>query len=266
MSRLARQPAVAGLFYPAEASELEATVDDLLDVASGGAAAASAAPKAVIAPHAGYVYSGVTAAIAISSLRSEDDRIERVVLLGPSHFVALRGLAASSASYFETPLGPVAVDLELRDRLLALDQVETNDLAHGREHSLEVLLPFLQRALGGLTVVPLTVGDTTPEEVAEVLELAWGDEATRIVVSSDLSHYHDYTTAREIDARTRLAIEALDAYALAPEDACGCYAVNGLLEIARRRGLEPTTLDLRNSGDTAGGRDRVVGYGAWSFT
>jgi AmmeMemoRadiSam system protein B len=252
---------VAGRFYPADPRQLAAEVDQLL-------ASASASPcraKALIAPHAGYVYSGATAGLAFSTLAADAASIDRVVLLGPSHFVPLAGLAASRAPAFETPLGRVPVDLLLRDRVLRLDRVRLDDRAHAREHSLEVMLPFLQRTLGDFTVLPLAVGDTSPEAVAEVLELCWGNDSTRIVVSSDLSHYHDYRTAQTIDRGTRQAIERLDPAAIGPDRACGCYALNGLLEAARRRQLEVTTLAVCNSGDTAGPRDRVVGYGAWVF-
>ena len=261
MPSLVRQPAVAGFFYPADPRELGSVVDGLIDCGEPSVSH----PKALIAPHAGYIYSGPTAGIAMATLVEDRDHIERVVLLGPSHFVAFAGLAASRAEVFRTPLGPVPVDVELRDRLLELPHVLIDDRAHAREHSLEVLLPFLQRALRHFEVVPLAVGDASPEEVGAVLERAWGDGATRIVVSSDLSHYQDYRTAQRRDRTTCEAIERLDAAALGPTDACGCRAVAGLLEIARRRGLSARTLDLRNSGDTAGPRDSVVGYGAWAF-
>ncbi len=261
-----RQPAVAGLFYPVDAVELGETVDALVAAGRGVIGAGHEAPaKALIAPHAGLAYSGPTAGIAMAMLERDREHIERVVIVGPSHYVPVGGLAVSSASAFATPLGPVPVDTGLRDSLLELRQVGVDDRAHAREHSIEVLLPFLQRLLPGLRVLPLAVGEATPTEVAEVLDHVWGDDATRIVVSSDLSHYHDYFTARRRDRATCATIERLDAEALEPDDACGCRAVAGLLAAARARGFRAQTLDLRSSGDTAGPRDRVVGYGAWAF-
>lgn len=258
-----RAPAVAGQFYPADARELRAQVRALLDVVRP--AAADSVPKAVIAPHAGYVYSGPVAASLYARLAPARDRIRRVVLLGPAHRVAFDGLALSSAAAFTTPLGEVPLDAAARARLLNLPQVRILDEAHRAEHSLEVQLPFLQEVLTEFTLVPLVVGDATPEEVSEVIETLWGGAETLIVISSDLSHYHDYATARRLDAATSRAIEALCPQDIHHEDACGRNPVNGLLLSARRHGLRARTLDLRNSGDTAGPRDRVVGYGAYAF-
>ena len=256
-----RQPAVAGIFYPADAGQLADAVDRLVATGRGEPRRA----KALIAPHAGLDYSGPTAGVALATLERDRDAIERVVLLGPTHYVPIRGLAVPSVEAFETPLGPVRLDTELRDAALELAQVVVDDRPHDREHSLEVLLPFLQRTLASFRVLPLTVGEASPTEVADVLDRVWGDDATRIVASSDLSHYLDYPTAKRRDRATRETIERLDAEGLRPEDACGCHAVAGLLAAARRHGLGAHTLDLRNSGDTAGPRDRVVGYGAWAF-
>jgi hypothetical protein len=186
-----------------------------------------------------------------------------VVLIGPSHHVSFRGLAVPNADAFATPLGDVPVDRAAVERLLALPQVAQRDDAHAREHSLEVQLPFLQEVLGPFALVPLAAGDATADEVAEVLGLFVDEPGTLVVVSSDLSHYLDYESARRLDAATSRAIEALDDAALDAERACGCVGVAGLLVAARRRGLAAHTLDLRSSGDTAGGRDRVVGYGAY---
>ena len=254
-----RNPAVAGLFYPGETAELQRQVQGYLREATTG----SHKPKAIIVPHAGYLYSGPVAASAYANLAPRRGRIERVVLLGPSHRVPLQGLAVSSAGFFATPLGDVPVDREAVAHLLTLPQVRIMDEAHLLEHSLEVQLPFLQETLGEFRLVPIVVGDSTPDEVAEVLELLWGGEETLLVISSDLSHYQDYETARRLDRATSDAIEALSPQRIHYEDACGRNPVNGLLLAARRRGLHATTLDLRNSGDTAGPRDRVVGYGAY---
>lgn len=257
-----RRAAVAGTFYPGEAGALEASVRAHL---AGAGAVAGPAPKAIIAPHAGYVYSGAVAAKAYARLAPVARRITRVVLLGPCHRVAVRGLAVSGADAFETPLGRVALDRAAIGQILALPQVQVFDATHAAEHSLEVHLPFLQVLLDDFTLVPLVVGDASNEEVAQVLDRLWGGEETLIVISSDLSHYLDYETARKLDATTREAIERLDAEAIGRDQACGRIPVKGLLTLARRRRLRVATVDLRNSGDTAGPRDRVVGYGAWVF-
>ncbi|NIP73156.1 MAG: AmmeMemoRadiSam system protein B [Gammaproteobacteria bacterium] len=256
-----RHPAVAGMFYPDDANALRAMIREYLD----GAAAAGPPPKALIAPHAGYVYSGTVAASAYARVAPLRGTVRRVVLLGPAHRVPLRGLAASGADQFLTPLGPVNLDRQAIDALLALPQVRISDEAHELEHSLEVHLPFLQEVLGGFELIPLVVGDASHQEVDEVLETLWGGPETLIVISSDLSHYHDYDTARAMDRRTSQAIEALRTEDISYDQACGRSPVSGLLVAARRHGLHARTVDLRNSGDTAGPRDQVVGYGAYVF-
>ncbi|HHO67686.1 MAG TPA: AmmeMemoRadiSam system protein B [Gammaproteobacteria bacterium] len=257
-----RQPAVAGMFYPDDPALLQQQVEDFL---AGEEAAAGPPPKALIVPHAGYIYSGPVAARAYARLKPLRSRIRRVVLLGPAHRVAFRGLAASSARYFATPLGLVPVDQAAVEQILSLPQVQVLDEAHRDEHSLEVQLPFLQTVLDDFSLVPLVVGDAEPGEVAEVLEQLWDGDETLFVISSDLSHYHDYETARTIDSATSRAIEQLHPEAIHYEQACGRNPLNGLLLAARRHGLQAHTLDLRNSGDTAGPRDRVVGYGAYEL-
>lgn len=257
-----RQPAVAGLFYPAEPQALRREVDGLLAAVP---AANAEPPKAVIVPHAGYPYSGPIAAVAYARFRPFKDHIRRVVVLGPSHRLMFHGLALPNATEFSTPLGTVRVDQGAVAEIKVLPQVQVMDRAHDTEHSLEVQLPFLQRVLDEFTLVPLAVGEAGPEEVAAVLEILWGGEETLIVISSDLSHYHDYLTARRIDMATTARIEALQYESVGYEDACGRDPINGLLYLARRRGLKATTLDLRNSGDTSGDRRRVVGYGAYAF-
>ncbi|MGD2082378.1 MAG: AmmeMemoRadiSam system protein B, partial [Chromatiales bacterium] len=222
-------------------------------------------PKALIAPHAGYVYSGPVAAQAYAQLASERAVVERVVILAPAHRYPFRGLARSTAEAFRTPLGEVPVDAAALRSLDDLPQVHELDAAFEGEHSLEVHLPFLQATLERFEIVPLLVGNASGAEVAEVLERLWGGEETLIVVSSDLSHYLDYDSARELDAETTRAIEALEPDALGFDNACGRVPVSGLLLAARRHRLRPTTLDLRNSGDTAGPRSQVVGYGAYAF-
>ena len=254
-----RPAAVAGMFYPADAHALRREVSALLSSATGAAGAMP--PKALIAPHAGYVYSGPIAARAYAQVAALAGRVRRVVLLGPAHRVALRGLALPGVARFATPLGEIEVDAAAVARLRDLPQVSESPRAHAAEHALEVHLPFLQATLGSFTLVPLVVGDATPAEVAEVLDALWGADETLIVVSTDLSHYLPYRVAQETDRATVDAMLALDP-TLDPTQACGAMAVNGLLLAARRRGLTPMLLDLRNSGDTAGDRARVVGYGS----
>ncbi|MBI5460574.1 MAG: AmmeMemoRadiSam system protein B [Gammaproteobacteria bacterium] len=258
-----RPPAVAGMFYPADAGELQTQVNDFLRSAAATNIATDAPPKALIAPHAGYIYSGPIAASAYARVRALREQITRVVLLGPAHRVAFRGLAASSARAFRTPLGDIPVDSAALSALSTLPQVRTLDEAHAQEHSLEVQLPFLQTVLDSFTLLPLVVGDATYAEVAEVLEHVWGGPETLIVISSDLSHYHDYVTAQRMDTATSHAIETLQPERIDYEHACGRTPVGGLLTAARAHGLHAEIVDLRNSGDTAGPRDQVVGYGAY---
>ena len=257
-----RPSAVAGLFYADDPDRLQTQVFDLL---AGVAASPKFMPKALIAPHAGYAYSGPVAAAAFAMLRDSAQTIMRVVLIGPAHYIHVRGIAAPTADAFETPLGRVTVDLEALSAVADLQFVIRSDTPHAPEHALEVELPFLQTLLSSFQVVPLVVGDATPQNVAHVLERLWGGPETLIVVSSDLSHYHDYETARRLDAVTATAIEHGDWASLGPNQACGCLAVAGLLVEAGRRGFKAHRLSLCNSGDTAGSRDRVVGYGAWMF-
>jgi len=257
-----RRPAVAGLFYPAEAAELRDAVDRLLKRAN--AARPVPPPKALIVPHAGYVYSGPTAASAYAALAPIAARVRRVVLLGPAHRAYISGLALPRAQEFETPLGTVAIDAEAGAVARALPHVSESDHAHAGEHSLEVQLPFLQRVLPSFKVVPFVVGDATASMVATVLDALWGGDETLVVVSSDLSHYHRYQDAQALDRATADTILA-GGPELDHEQACGATPINGLLAAARRRGIRPELIDLRNSGDTAGDRSRVVGYAAFGF-
>jgi len=263
-----RPPAVAGQFYSDDSAGLDGSIRSYMDLARSGAAEAETIDsglKAVIVPHAGYVYSGPVAASAFLRVAGVAGRIRRVVLLGPSHRVWIQGLASSSAEAFATPLGEVPLDREAIALAETLPQVVVDDVAHAQEHSLEVQLPFLQWVLGDFKLVPFAVGEASTEEVSEVLELLWGGDETLIVISSDLSHYYDYETARRLDAETTHAIEALRPEDLGAESACGRIPVRGLLAAARHHGLAAHTLDLRSSGDTAGSHDQVVGYGAWAF-
>ena len=257
-----RPPAVAGAFYPRDARVLQAEVEAYLAAARPGSEAAP--PKAIIAPHAGYIYSGPIAASIYARLAPLRGRIRRVVLAGPAHRVYVAGAAIPSARAFGSPLGEVALDAGLLAALRALPFVEESDRAHALEHSLEVHLPFLQAVLGEFSLVPILVGDAGAQEVAALFETAWGGDETLVVVSSDLSHYLPYEAARARDRNTVDAILRLEPR-LDPEEACGAAPINGLLEVARRRGLRPELVDLRNSGDAAGDRDRVVGYAAFAF-
>ena len=255
-----RKPAVAGIFYPADPAQLRDEVERLLSFAAQG----GPAPKALIVPHAGYVYSGPIAAHAYARLISSAERIKRVVLLGPAHRVPVRGLALPEAGSFATPMGEVALDLDASGTLADLPQVLSSDAAHELEHSLEVHLPFLQAVLSDFRLVPLVVGLASTEQVAEVLERVWGGPETLVVISSDLSHYLPYGLAQQVDADSVERMLNLDAR-LNHEQACGATPVNGLLAIARRKGLHAELLDMRNSGDTAGDKSRVVGYASIAF-
>ena len=256
-----RPAAVAGMFYPDVPSRLSAQVHGFLAEARPSPVEP---PKAVIVPHAGYVYSGAVAGSAYARLSALRGTVTRVVLLGPTHRVAVRGLALPESQAFATPLGVVPVDRDAVARARTLPHVVTSEPAHAQEHALEVQLPFLQTVLGAFSLVPFAVGRATAEEVAAVLDLLWGGPETLIVVSSDLSHYHPYADARRIDRDTADRILAL-ATDLDHEQACGATPINGLLLCAHRRGLVPALLDLRNSGDTVGDRSRVVGYAAFAF-
>jgi AmmeMemoRadiSam system protein B len=247
-----RPPAVAGVFYPDDPRELARTVADLL----AAAPRRNGPPvKAMVVPHAGYVYSGPIAAPAFAALRPAARQIRRVVLLGPSHFAPLRGVAAPDADAFATPLGAAPIEADGLPRSAA---------AHAREHSLEVEVPFLQAVLPGFALVPLAVGDAEPADVAGALETLWGGPETLVVVSTDLSHYLPYELGRRADEETAARIERLEP--VSDEAACGAAPLNGFLEAARRRGMRAERLDLRSSGDTAGDRHRVVGYGSFVFT
>jgi AmmeMemoRadiSam system protein B len=260
-ARWVRPPAVAGTFYPDDPDELEATVDSNIQAAG---ARSTGWPKAIIAPHAGYVYSGPIAGSAYARVRPAAGIVRRVVLAGPCHRVPVRGIAVSSAAAFGTPLGPVPVDAAGRDAALTIDGVAVGDDAHELEHSLEVHLPFIQRVLGDVTLVPLVVGAGPPSILADVLDVLWDGDETLIIVSTDLSHYHDDATAKRLDRATADAIVGGRVDAISSTDACGAAPVRGLLVAAARHGLSVELLDLRTSADTAGTPDRVVGYGAFA--
>ena len=245
---------------------MRTAVQEYLEAARKSFEPHDAWPKALIVPHAGYMYSGPVAASAYVQLEGTRGLIARVVLIGPSHHVAFDGLALPSSTTFETPLGSVPIDETARRQISKLPFVHVLDDAHHWEHSLEVQLPFLQEVLGRFSVLPIAIGRASSEQLAEALDALWGGDETLVVISSDLSHYHDYDTAKQMDLATARAIESLRPECIAREQACGQVGVKGLLDVARRRGLRPRRLDLRSSGDTAGNRDEVVGYGAWELT
>lgn len=261
MSTRIRPPAVAGLFYPGDAAELRDAVSEYLSQAP---TVAGPVPKALIVPHAGYIYSGPIAGAAYSQVVHRRKQIRRIVLIGPSHRVYLRGMAVPSAEGFQSPLGMVPVDRELKARVLEHEQVVESDAPHANEHSLEVQLPFLQTLFDDFTLLPVALGSASPPAVAAVLADAWGDEETLVLVSSDLSHYLPYDEARAVDDETITAILRNDA-TLTGEQACGCTGINGLTFLARQRSARIEEIARCNSGDTAGDRKRVVGYGAFAL-
>lgn len=268
MMRSVREPAVAGLFYPDNPDILADTVRQYVSVSTGNEndyLHDSPPPKAIIVPHAGYVYSGTTAGRAFHELIPIANRIKRVVLLGPSHRVGFQGIAFCSADYFRTPLGDVPVDHSAMVAISGLPQVGLLDRAHEQEHSLEVQLPFLQAVLPAFKVVPLVVGDADISSISAVIERLWGNDDTLFVISSDLSHYHDDLTAKCMDSQTCSAIERLQPDDINDDQACGRNPVKGLLEVARHKHMRVKTLAMCNSGDTSGDKDRVVGYGAWAL-
>lgn len=261
-----REPAVAGTFYPADANELSQTLQTLLTSAatpSQQTPQAARQPKALIVPHAGYIYSGPTAAKAYQLLAPFKESIHHVVLMGPSHRVYLRGMALPHNDFFNTPLGTIPINQEAKAKLLAIDSVVERDDAHALEHSLEVQLPFLQHVLGSFSLTPLVVGETPPATSAQVLEQFIDDPHTLLVISTDLSHFRSYQEAINQDQATNQAILSLSSHPLHGEQACGCNPLNGLLQVARQHSFRIQALDLCNSGDTAGDKSRVVGYGAW---
>jgi len=259
-----RQPAVAGAFYQGHKETLANDVNMMLQSAAVDDTETHHSPKAIIVPHAGYIYSGPVAATAYARLAAVADVIKRVVLLGPVHRVPVRGLALPGVAAFATPLGEVQIDKNAVNAIENMPQVVESPTAHEPEHSLEVQLPFLQSVLDDFKLLPLAVGDATPQEVAEVLDVLWGGPETLVVISSDLSHFLPYQTAQAVDAKTVKTILGLQG-TVSHEQACGGTPVNGLLQAAKHHHLQPRLLDLRNSGDTAGDKNRVVGYTSIAF-
>ncbi len=256
-----RKPGVAGTFYPADSEQLEQMLAHYLN----DAPQAEKVPKAIIAPHAGYSYSGSVAATVYKRLQSAKELITKVVIIGPSHRVGFHGLAISTADQFSTPLGNIDVDAEGIRKISEFPFIHCMDQAFDNEHCLEVHLPFLQTVLKKFSLIPLIAGDASADQISEILELFWDQPETLIVISTDLSHFHQYETAQTLDKETSILFEKCEYEKLEKGSACGRIPVSGLLALARKRGLRVKTLDLRNSGDTAGSKDRnrVVGYGAY---
>lgn len=258
-----RKPVVAGSFYPADANQLAQDIDYFLH--DKHIKIIQQRPLALIVPHAGYIYSAPVAASAYKQLAPYAESISRVVLLGPSHRIPFVGISSSSKSYFATPLGDIPIDRDAVEKVNQVDFVTEFDQAHDYEHSLEVQLPFLQKCLKQFSLVPLVIGQASAEEVLQVIDLFWDEQHTLFLISSDLSHYLSYNTAKQCDQATCRAIEHLQPEKIEYEQACGRIGVSGMLLAAREHHLKVKTLDLRNSGDTAGPRDQVVGYGSWAF-
>lgn len=254
-----RPAAVDGVFYPDDPARLGADVDRFLAAAKHP----PLRPRALIVPHAGYEYSGPVAASAYALLADLEPKPRRVVLLGPAHTVPLLGMALPEADAFATPLGLVPVDEAGCATAGRLPRVATSARAHEREHSLEVQLPFLQRTLGAFSLVPLLVGQTEPAEVGAVVDALWTED-TLLVVSTDLSHELTYDSAKRIDTYTARRICALDVAHIENGQACGASPLRGFLHAVQRRSARVELLDLRSSGDTAGGHRRVVGYAAFA--
>ena len=261
MEQTTREPAVAGTFYPKTDFDLKAMINKLLSQAQDY----SQIPKALIVPHAGYVYSGLTAAAAYKGLLKFKESISRVVLLGPSHHITFHGMALPEVSFFNTPLGKIPLDTELIEKIERLPYAHFLDGAHADEHSLEVQLPFLQVVLDDFKLVPILVGNSNSSDISDLLEFIWGDEKTLVIVSTDLSHYLDYMDAKNLDHKTSQAILNVRPNDIKTDQACGRLPVQGLLNLAQEKNLKVYQLDLRNSGDTAGMKDQVVGYGAYAF-
>jgi len=259
-----RPTAVAGLFYPASSQALLDMIEKNLQQVE--LPANFKLPKALIVPHAGYIYSAPIAASAYTLLQAYRQQIKRVVLIGPSHRVSFNGLALCSADFFSTPLGQIAIDKTAQSQISSIEGVGLLDQAHADEHSLEVQLPFLQFILDDFTIVPIVAGNASPKLVEKLINSLWGGPETLVVISSDLSHYHDYRSAQQLDRNTSQSIVDLDIDAVDSQHACGCVGIRGLLSFAQHHPLNVSILDVRNSGDTAGDKDRVVGYGAYCFT
>ena len=257
-----RSPAVAGMFYAADPTALQRDITAMLEAVEP---TSEPRPRVLIAPHAGYIYSGAVAAHAYARLKPWREQISRVAILGPAHRVPVTGLGISAMDAFETPLGAIPIDTDEVAALSELRQITVNDRAHAPEHSIEVHLPFLQSVLAGFRIVPLVVGDASPKDVREVIERWWDADDTLILISTDLSHFLDYATAQTVDARTDQWIRAFQYGSIGPEHACGCRPLNGMLQLANERQAHIERLMLCNSGDTAGSRDRVVGYASYAL-
>ncbi len=257
-----RTTAVAGAFYPSEPEILSKDIQRYIEETPS---VSLPVPKAIIVPHAGYEYSAGVAASAYKLLKSGRKSIKKVVILAPSHKIGFNGMALTKASAYETPLGNVEIDKEMNEQLLALPLVDYLEEAHKSEHSLEVQLPFLKEALDDFKLIPVITGNASPTDVETLLETVWGKKDTLIVISTDLSHYLPYNEACILDNKTKTAIENLDIDSIEQEQACGYVPLKGMLTIAKAKKMQVETLEVKNSGDTSGSKNRVVGYGAWAF-
>jgi len=260
-----RQASVAGSFYPKNPAQLKKTLTNLFNANEDLNIDFQTPVKAIIAPHAGYIYSGPIAAKAYSLVSTCIKGKNKITIIGPSHFVPFNGIALSTAEFFETPLGKIKVDHHAYELINRIPEVIYLDEAHAREHSIEVHLPFIQYLKKDVRIIPLAVGQTSYQKVAKVLEKFCEEKDNLIIISSDLSHYHAYGYAQKYDLQTALKIENYKCSQLGPNEACGYLAIAGLLKMAKDRKYKIKRIDLCNSGDTSGSKDTVVGYGSWFF-
>ena len=256
-----KQADVAGMFYPGEEASLRQMVDGFIQKALSF----DLRPRAIIAPHAGYIYSGSIAGTAYKTIAAVRDQIENVIIMSPAHRFYLRGIALHMADAFATPLGNIPVNIGIVKKIKQFSSVQWEERSFIQEHGLETHLPFIQRAFKpGIKIVPMIVGECQESEVAEILESVWEDPRNFVIISSDLSHFHSYADAKKLDRNTVDLIQNLDSQSLDTEFACGHYPICGLLNLARNRKLKIKALDIRSSGDTAGSKESVVGYGSFA--
>jgi len=271
-SQKIRHPAVASMFYPGKPADLLNSVRKYLSDADAEQSTVKFkndenSVRALIVPHAGYIYSGKIAASAYQLLQRNKYHFKRVLLLGPAHRLCLQGAAFPNEEVFETPLGSIILDKTRMKKLAAeFSWISFNEKAHAEEHSLEVQLPFLQETIADFELLPLVVGEMDSLQIAEMIQQFSTDLETLIVISTDLSHFHNYQTAYEKDALTANAIELLEPQKISSEDACGVYPLRGALVAALQNKWKIHRMGLCNSGDTTGDYGRVVGYGAWALT
>ena len=255
-----REAAVAGIFYPADVYQLKNDINGYLQHITDNN---SGKPKILITPHAGYKYSAQVAASAFAKLRPFKDKIKKVFLLGPSHRVYVNGVALPKEKSFKTPLGIIKVDSDIVEQISKTKPFKFKSTAHKNEHSLEVSLPFLQVVLGNFEIIPMLYGEANPHEIAQTIQPYLERDDSILIVSADLSHYLDYSTAKKVDEQTANNIK--EGKTVDHHQSCGATAINTALIMAQNFGLVPQMLNMANSGDVIGDKDSVVGYGAWSF-